>query len=273
MAFQEMSDDFWLQAEPLLEPFKRKHAGGRPPIEFRVILNGILYLLRTGCQWDCLPRCDGAKSTVHEHFQQWAQAGVLNELFRVMASVYQEQSGLQWTWQSMDGALVQAPVHGQSVCLAEEGLGRNPTDRGRSGCKIHVQVDQQGVPMGVVVVGANVHDSRLVSSTLATTILPRPVPTPDDPQHLCLDKGYDYPRVEVEVKGHGYLPHIRRIGEEKLAEGAKTHPARRWVVERAIAWLKGFRAIRTRYVCQARNYLALIHLACAQIIFRKLKAT
>ncbi|WP_242482168.1 IS5 family transposase [Thiocystis violacea] len=273
MAFQEMSDDFWRQAEPLLEPFKRKHSGGRTPLDFRVILNGIRYLLKTGCQWDCLPVCYGAKSTVHEHFQKWVHAGVLSELFRVMANAYQEQIGLQWTWQSMDGALVQAPVHGQSVCLAEEGLGRNPTDRGRSGSKLHLQVDQQGVPLGVEVVGANVHDSRLVSSTLATTIFPRPAPTPDDPQHLCLDKGYDYARVEIEVKDHGYLPHIRRIGEEKLADGAKTPTARRWVVERTIAWLKGFRAIRTRYVCQMPNYLALIHLACAQILFRKLQET
>ncbi len=273
MAFQEISDDFWSQAEPLLAPFKRKHSGGCTPIDFRNILNGILYLLKTGCQWECLPKCYGAKSTVHEHFQTWVQAGVVRKLFGLMADVYEEQIGLQWTWQSMDGALVQAPVHGQAACLAQEGLGRNPTDRGRSGSKFHLLVDQQGVPLGVEVVGANVHDSRLVSSTLTTAILLRPVPTPDAPQHLCLDKGYDYARVEVEVKEHDYRPHIRRIGEEKLDDGAKTHPARRWVVERTIAWLKGFRAIRTRYVCKTQNYLALIQLACAQILFRKLQAT
>jgi len=103
-------------------------------------------------------------------------------------------------------------------------------------------------------------------------VLPRPAPTPDDPQHLCLDNGYYDVRVAVEVEGHQYVPHIRRIGEEKLADGAKTQPARRWVVERTIAWLKGFRAIRTRDACQARNYLALLHLAGAQILFRKLQA-
>jgi len=273
MAFEEMSDDFWRQVEPLLEPFERRKSGGRTPLDFRVILNGILYLLKTGCQWDCLPTCYGAKSTLHEHFQAWAHAGVMADLFRLLAREYERQEGIQWTWQSMDGALVQAPVRGQSVCLAEEGLGRNPTDRGRSGSKFHLQVDQQGHPLGVVVVGANVHDRRLVSSTLATVILPRPEPTAAAPQHLCLDKGYDYPRVEREVREHGYLPHIRRIGEEPLPAEAKTHPARRWVVERTIAWLKGFRAIRTRYVCQVGNYLALIHLACAQILYRKLEAT
>jgi putative transposase len=107
---------------------------------------------------------------------------------------------------------------------------------------------------------------------VAAAILPRPEPTPDQPQHLCLDKGYDYARVEQEVAGHAYLPHIRRIGEEKITAGAKTQPARRWVVERTIAWIKGFRAIRTRYFGKAKNYLAMIHLACALILSRKLEA-
>jgi putative transposase len=79
-------------------------------------------------------------------------------------------------------------------------------------------------------------------------------------------------RVEKELADHAYIPHIRRIGEEKTADGDKTHPARRWVVERTLAWLKGFRAIRTRYFCRAKNYLAMLHLACACIISRKLAA-
>ncbi|HRW67528.1 MAG TPA: transposase [Candidatus Competibacter sp.] len=86
-----------------------------------------------------------------------------------------------------------------------------------------------------------------------------------------MDKGYGSPRVESEVKDHVYLAHIRRIGAEKLADGKKTHPARRWVVERTIAWIKGFRAIRTRYFCKAQNDLAMIHLACALMVSRKMK--
>ena len=272
MAYQEISDAFWNPVEPLLEPFKRKKSGGSPPVEFRCILNGIFYLLKTGCQWGHLPPCYGSKSTVHEPFQRWVRAGVFAEIFRLYAEDYQEVHGIEWTWQAMDGALMPAPVRGPAVCLADEALGRNPTDRGRSGSKMHLHVDQNGIPLGVTLVGANVRDSRLVSSTVAAAILPRPEPTPDQPQHLCLDKGYDYARVEREVAGHAYLPHIRRIGEEKITAGAKTQPARRWVVERTIAWIKGFRAIRTRYFGQAKNYLAMIHLACALILSRKLEA-
>lgn len=271
MAYQEISDEFWAKVEPLLEPFKRKKSGGSPPLEFRRIVNGIFYLLKTGCQWAYLPSFYSSKSTIHEHFQKWVHAGVFAEIFRLSAEEYQELTGIDWEWQAMDGALMQAPVRGQPICLEEEALGRNPTDRGRSGSKTHLHFNQKGIPLGVTLTGANVHDSRLISPTLETVILARPEPTPEQPQHLCLDKGYDYPRVEEEVKAHTYIPHIRRIGEEKIADGAKTHPARRWVVERTIAWLKGFRAIRTRYFCRAQNYLAMIHLACALIVSRKLE--
>jgi len=271
MTYHEFSDDFWRQVEPLLTPFKRTKSGGSPPLDFRMILNGIFYVLKTGCQWCCVPRDYGAKSTVHEHFQRWVRGGVFAEMFRGYAQEYQARQGLQWEWQAMDGTLLPAPVRAQPRCLAEQGLGRNPTDRGRSGSKLHLHVDGQGIPLAVALVGANVHDSRLVSPTLALDKVPRPAPTAEHPQHLCLDKGYDYARVDTEVAGQAFRAHICRIGEEKTTAHAITQPARRWVVERTIAWLKGFRAIRTRYTCSGANYLALVDFACALILSRKLE--
>jgi len=100
----------------------------------------------------------------------------------------------------MDGLLVQAPVRGQALCLSEESLGRNPTDRGRIGSKVHLHVDQQGIPIGIIVVGANVHDSRLISPTIESDSISRPEATAEKPQNLYLDKGYDYKRVDKEIK-------------------------------------------------------------------------
>lgn len=269
---RDISDELWNLVSHFLEKYKRKKSGGKKPIELRTILNGVIYLMRTGCQWECIPACYGSKSAIHEHFQKWVADGVYHKIFQTLLKKYDEDIGIEWEWQSMDGFLVQAPVRGQTVCLGEEALGRNPTDRGRSGCKGHVHVDANGIPVGVIVEGANVHDSRLVSSTLAADAVERPKPTEKSPQHICLDKGYDYKRVDLELAEHSLRNHTRRIGEEKLEDGEKKHPARRWVVERSNAWLKGFRAVRTRYFCQAQNYLAIIHLACAIIIFRKLQA-
>jgi transposase len=170
----------------------------------------------------------------------------------------------------MDGSLVQAPVR-QACDHAAEGLGRNPTDRGRSGSKWHLLVDQNGLPAAVVVVGANVHDSRRVTPTVQAGVIQLPATTAS-PRHLCLDKGYDYARVELEVIDLGYTPHLRRIGEEQhVGAGEETHPARRWVVERTFAWLKGFRAIRTRYTGRGCNYLALVQFACALLLGRRIE--
>jgi transposase len=270
MGNYEVTDRFWEQAEPLLEPFKRRKSGGSPPLDFRQVMNGILYVLKSGCQWSLLPRCYGSKSAVHEHFQRWVAGGVFTALFRLGAETYEELCGFEWTWQSMDGSLVQAPVR-QACDHAAEGLGRNPTDRGRNGSKLHLLVDQNGLPAAVVVVGANVHDSRLVTPTVQAGVI-QPPATAASPKHLCLDKGYDYARVELEVVGLGYTPHIRRIGEEKYVGAGETHPARRWVVERTFAWLKGFRAIRTRYTGRGSNYLALVQFACALILGRRIAA-
>ena len=89
---------------------------------------------------------------------------------------------------------------------------------------------------------------------------------------LCLDKGYDYPRVEDEVQMLGYTPHIKRRGiqeEDTLLSDGRRYPARRWVVERTFAWLKAFRAVRTRYTRKLANYLALVYFACALRIFQR----
>ncbi len=121
-----------------------------------------------------------------------------------------------------------------------------------------------------MVAGANVHDTKLLAAALDVIVVERPVPTEEAPQHLCLDKAYDNPTGEAAVAEHEYVPHIRRIGEEKLSEdGQKRYPARRGVVERTLAWLSKGRAILVRYDKKASNYLGLLKLACAVIWYRR----
>ncbi len=125
------------------------------------------------------------------------------------------------------------------------------------------------MPLGVAVDGANRHDMKLVAATLASIPIPRPTPRDAERQHLCLDKGYDYPTVRELVDDWGYTAHIRSRGEEKEA---KTHVpgyrARRWVVERTHSWLNRFRRLLIRWEKKKANYLALLHLAFAWITFR-----
>jgi len=122
-----------------------------------------------------------------------------------------------------------------------------------------------------VIAGANVHDAKLLGATLDAIVVERPEATPEAPQHLCLDKGYDNPSGREAAEAHNYVPHIRKIGEEKLdLHGRKRHPARRWVVERTLSWLSKCRALLVRYDKKARNHLGLLQLACALLWFRRM---
>ena len=130
-------------------------------------------------------------------------------------------------------------------------------------------VDGDGGPLGVVVAAANVNDSKLLEATIDAIVLERP-DGDEEEQHLCLDKGYDNPSGHSAALNGEYLPHIRRIGEEKLDHrGRRKHPARRWVVERTIGWLNRCRAILVRYNKKASNYLGLIQVACILLWYRR----
>ena len=132
-------------------------------------------------------------------------------------------------------------------------------------------VERTGGPLAVVVAGANVHDTKLLAATLDAIVGERPEPTVLAPQHLCLDKAYDNPTGHLAVAAHGYVPHMRRIGEEKRdTDGETRYPTRRWVVERSLAWLSKCRALLVRYDKKAANYLGLLKLACALLWFRRL---
>jgi putative transposase len=113
--------------------------------------------------------------------------------------------------------------------------------------KRSVLVEADGGPLAVVIAGANVPDFKLLEATLDAIVVERPQPSESAPQNLCLDKGYDKRASRELAEERDYIPHIRRIGEEKLDEVGETrYPARRWVVERTLGWLSKCRAILVR---------------------------
>ena len=108
--------------------YKRKPGGGRKPLSKRRVLEGIFYVLRTGCQWKAVPKEYGASSSIHQYFQEWAAAGFFERIWSKGLEKYDELEGIGWEWQSLDGCMVKAP-------LALEAVGKNPTDRGKNGDK------------------------------------------------------------------------------------------------------------------------------------------
>ncbi|HEX2951924.1 MAG TPA: IS5 family transposase [Armatimonadota bacterium] len=258
----QIPDELWQRIAPLLPKPKPKKKPGRPRMDDRQALTAIFYLLRTGCQWEALPRCLGARSTVHDRFQEWRAAGFFQHLWQEGLAAYDAVEGLDWEWQSMDAAMTKAPLGGKDT-------GHNPTDRSKIGTKRSILTEGNGMPVAVMVAGANRHDMKLTEGTLERLVVTRPDPTAAAPQHLCLDKGYDYPQIEELVARWGYTAHIRRIGEDaSTQERTPGYRARRWVVERTHSWMNRFRRMLIRWEKKNENYLALVHFACAWITFR-----
>lgn len=171
----------------------------------RQAMTAIFFILRTGIQWKALPRSLGAASTVHDRFQYWQEKGVFKRLWEAGLRAYDEAKGIEWTWQAVDGAMTKAPLGGK-------GTGPNPTDRGKSGTKRSLLTDGRGVPPGLAVDGANRHDMKMLEPTLNATVVGRPQPNTAEPQHLCLDKGYDYPVVRELASALEYVLHLRTRG-------------------------------------------------------------
>lgn len=129
----EVSDKFWEKVEPLIpqvhrvttREYKRKAGGGRKPLPARQVFEGIIYVLRTGCQWQALPKERfGSPSSVYTYFSRWLRAGFFLNLWRAGLAEYDEMEGIAWEWQSGDGGIIKAP-------MAQELVGPNPTDRGK----------------------------------------------------------------------------------------------------------------------------------------------
>ena len=129
----EVSDEFWVRVEPLVpqkgrDPgkiYKRSPGAGRKEKPPRLVFEGIVRVLRTGCQWKSLPKVVyGSSSSIHKYFLDWERAGFFMDLWRAGLAEYDEMEGIAWSWQSIDGAMVKAPT-------AREAVGPNPTDRGK----------------------------------------------------------------------------------------------------------------------------------------------
>src|SRR5512138_1978584 len=260
----EIPDGLWERIERVLPREKRKGSVGRPALPNRQVVNGILFVLRSGCQWKGLKKeWFGASSSLHARFQRWNEAGVWKKVYRVMMKYYHKKRQIQWKWQAVDSKAVPAPLGGDLT-------GPNPTDRAKLGSKRHLWVDQRGAPLGIQIMSANTNDHLAMMNLLQQPIVPRPQ-AKYPLQHICADKAYDSEPLRHQLRQHHFTPHIRY-------RAFSTHPpspleplrfpARRWVVERTLSWQNDFRSLRVRWAKKPGNWLALIYFACTLILWR-----
>lgn len=261
MAALLVSDELWSRIEPLLP----KHAppgprGGRPWIDDRKALTGILFVLKTGIPWEYLPRemdC-GCGMTCWRRLRDWQAAGAWDQLLAVLLAELQGADKIDWSRAAADSSSVRAVGGGEAT-------GPNPTDRGRPGSKHHLLVDGHGIPLAWRVTGANVPDvQQLIPLVVAIpAVRGKPGRPRFTPQRLYADRAYDSAKARRLLRLLRIAP---QIAERRTKHGSGLGKFR-WVVERTLSWLHQQRRLRTRYERRNDMHSAFLALAANMICF------
>jgi putative transposase len=159
-----------------------------------------------------------SSSVLHERFQAWQKTGVFKNLMKRMIEYYaRERGGVGCRWQATDSKSCASPLGGSES-------GKNPTDRGKLGAKINLLVDERGVPLSVVLTGANRHDKISAVDLILSMPLKRPA---HKEQHLCADKVYDATDVREFAASEGYTAHIKANPRKQEPEAPTERISRR----------------------------------------------
>jgi transposase len=258
-----VTDALWERLQPLLPPLPRRRFRfpGRKPLDYRKVLTGILFVLKTGIAWDDLPAelgC-GCGKTCRHYLQLWHQAGVWRELHAVLLAELNGGDQINWERALIDASFAKAPEGGEDT-------GPNPTDRGKSGSKHHVMTDAQGLPLAATVTAANVNEVTQVFPVL-TDLDPvggKPGPHREKPERLQGDRGYDSEPVRRLLRWLGITP----VLATRNTDHGSGLGVSRWFIERTISWLHSFGRLRRRLDRRTEIHDAFLRLACALICLR-----
>ncbi|WP_240653723.1 IS5 family transposase [Streptomyces sp. AcE210] len=256
-----VSDELWSLIEPLLPEPGPKLVSGRPRVPDRQALCGILFVLHTGIQWEYLPQELGFGSgmTCWRRLAAWNEAGVWEQLHVVLLKKLRASNQLDWSRGVIDSSHVRAARRGPKS-------GPSPVDRARPGSKHHVITDGQGIPLAVSLTGGNRNDVTQLLPLLdkippVAGVVGRPRRRPD---MLFADRGYDHDKYRRLLWQRGIRPVIAERGHPH-GTGLGVF---RWVVERTISWLHGFRRLRIRWERRDDIHEAFLGLATCVITHR-----
>jgi len=268
MAKPLLPGELWQRIEPLLPaPAPRRFRyPGRKPLTNRQALTGILFVLRTGINWNDLPielGC-GSGSACRKRLQRWQRLGVWDRLHHLLLAELQGADKIDWSRAAVDSSFCRALGGGEDA-------GRNPTDRGKLGSKHHAVVDGQGIPLSATVTAANVPDVKALLGVVdAIEPVPGKVGRPKRrPEVLYADRGYDSEPHREELRSRSIEPVIAR----RRTEHGSGLGVYRWVVERFFGWLRRFRKLRLRTDYYSANHHGLLKLACSIICLNYLMAS
>ena len=256
----DLTDEEWGLVEPLIPPGKT--GGGKRTVIMREVVNGLMYILSTGCQWRAIPKDLPPKSSVHDYFDLWTYDGTLE---RIHDALYQQCRERAQRQASPTAAIIDS----QSVKSAEKGGGIDPHgyDAGKKikGKKRHILVDTVGLPCSHAIVHpADIQDRD--GGALVMTTLFGMFPFL---KKLFVDSGYKGPKFA------NALAKVRPLIEIEIVKRSDQVSSfvvlsKRWIVERTIAWLNRCRRLAKDWECLNRKALAFLRLASIRLMLRKL---
>jgi len=255
----DLTDAQWALLEPLFRPKRRDDGRGRPWQDKRAVLNGVLWVLRTGAPWHDLPPSLSSLSDLSSPLPTVAALGTAHQA----AAETGRRPARSWK------AGLERIVHRRQLQFGEKrGSAVGPTRRGK-GSKIMAISDGHGLPVAVLVASASPHETKLVETTLERRFLA------ETPERLIGDRAYDSDPLDAQIR--------QRFGVELVAPHNSTRSRkatqdgrvlrryrRRWKIERLFAWLHNFRRVVIRWEYYPDNFLGMVQLACAVILLRHL---
>ncbi|UOO88264.1 IS5 family transposase [Vitreoscilla massiliensis] len=242
MARRVLTDDIWLQIQDTM-----KFYGCYRSKNSKNIMEAILWKLRTGATWRDIPEDLCPWQTAYNRFNRWAIKGLWGQVFFKLRGVLDTERVF------IDGSYVRAHQHASGARRGEaRAIGRS---RGGATTKIHLAVDANGHPLDFEITGGETHDSQVAPQLIALV---------QTGHYLVADKGYDSEKIRESSRKHGMIPVIPRKSNSTKSnpEFSRYLYGLRYVVENAFARLKHFRGIATRFDKLARNYKAMLRLAC-----------
>src|SRR5947209_6329016 len=257
-----VTEALWERLQPLLPPPPRRRFRfpGRKPLDYRQVLTGILFVLKTGIAWDDLPAelgC-GCGKTCRRYLRRWYQAGVWQRLHAVLLAELNGADQIDWERALIDASFCEAPEGGEDT-------GPNPTDRGKSGSKHHILTDAHGIPLNATTTAANVNEVTQLLDVVVNMppVGGKPGPKRQLPDRIQGDRGYDSEPLRVVLRWLGVTP---VLAKRNTGHGSGLGVTR-WFVERTISWLHSFGRLRRRLDRLAECQEAFLRLGCSLVCF------
>jgi transposase len=172
MKHKDLTNEQWARLKPLLPP--QKPWTGRPNLPHRRIINGILWILRTGAPWEDLPRGYGKHKTISSRYYRWCQQGIWDRIFAELQAQAETDPSLDWTLHFVDSTVVRADQHAAGAKGSDgdaEALGRS---QGGLSTKLNVRAEGNGKPMAFVLQPGQQHESRAFEPLMEQGAVKRP---------------------------------------------------------------------------------------------------